>query len=193
MTDLIAIDTETSGLNPATHFLLALGAVTATGATFYRLILPPRTWLGTRKKVGARAIAVNGYNLADWKKRGAVEASDAARSFALWLGQVAKEGARRPLAHNAGFDRAFLDAFSEKTNTHFPLNHRWECSMAALSFAQRAGIVRPGPASLDVTKLTRKSGQERPTVHDALADAKVSLHGYAHLLNLSKKERTPAP
>jgi DNA polymerase III epsilon subunit-like protein len=191
MTDLIAIDTETSGLDPATDFILALGACTWTGATFYRLILPPRTWLGTRKKVGAGAIAVNGYNLADWKKRGAVEASDAARSFALWLGQVAKEGARRPLAHNAGFDRAFLDAFSEKTNTHFPLNHRWECSMAALSFAQRAGIVRPGPASLD--HLARISGQERPTVHDALADAKVSLHGYAHLLNLSKKESTPAP
>ena len=191
MTDLIAIDTETSGLDPATHFLLAIGAATWTGATFYRLIMPPRTWLGTRKKVGARAIAVNGYNLADWKKRGAVEASDAARSFALWLGQVAKEGAHRPLAHNAGFDRAFLAAFSDQTNTHFPLNHRWECSMAALSFAQRAGIVRPGPASLD--HLARISAQERPAIHDALADATVSLLGYAHLLNLSKKESTPAP
>ena len=191
MTDLIAIDTETSGLDPATHFLLALGAVTWTGATFYRLILPPRTWLGTRKKVGARAIAVNGYNLADWKKRGAVEASDAARSFALWLGQVAKEGAHRPLAHNAGFDRAFLNAFSDQTNTHFPLNHRWECSMAALSFAQRAHLVRPGPASLD--HLARITAQERPKIHDALADAKVSLHGYAHLLNLITKKSTPAP
>jgi DNA polymerase III epsilon subunit-like protein len=188
MTDLIAIDTETSGLDPATDFILALGACTWTGATFYRLILPPRTWFGTRKKVGAGAIAVNGYNLADWKKRGAVEARDAARSFALWLGQVAKEGARRPLAHNAGFDRAFLDAFSAATNTHFPLNHRWECSMAALSFAQRAGIVRPGPASLD--HLARISAQERPTVHDALADAKVSLHGYHTLIQILKQERT---
>lgn len=188
MTDLVAIDTETSGLDPATDFILSLGAVTSTGATFYRLILPPRTWLGTRKKVGAGAIAVNGYNLAAWKKRGAVEARDAARSFALWLAHVAKEGARRPLAHNAGFDRAFLDAFSTETNTHFPLNHRWECSMAALSFAQRAGIVRPGPASLD--HLAHISAQERPKIHDALADAKVALHGYATLIEIAKKERT---
>ena len=189
MTDLIAIDTETSGLDPATDFILSIGAATWTGATFYRLILPPRTWLGQRKKVGAGAIAVNGYNEADWKKRGAVEAGAAASSFAMWLRQVAKEGARRPLAHNSGFDRAFLDAFSRQTNTHFPLTHRWECSMAALSFAQRSGIVRPGPASLD--HLARISAQERPAVHDALADAIVSLHGYATLIEILKHERTP--
>jgi DNA polymerase III epsilon subunit-like protein len=191
MTDLIAIDTETSGLNPATHFLLALGAVTATGATFYRLILPPRTWLGTRKKVGARAIAVNGYNLADWKKRGAVEASDAARSFALWLGQVAKEGARRPLAHNAGFDRAFLNAFSDQTNTHFPLNHRWECSMAALSFAQRAGIAAPGACTLN--HLAELIHVDRPDTHDALADAQVCLMGYHHLVKLATPHTHTTP
>jgi len=191
MTDLIAIDTETSGLDPATDFILALGAVTANGATFKRYIHPPRDWLGRRKKVGAGACAVNGYTPELWNRRGAVEDVQAALSFALWLKSVKKEGARRPLAHNAGFDRAFLDAFSDQTNTHFPLNHRWECSMAALTFAQRAGIVRPGPASLD--HLARISAQERPTVHDALADAKVSLHGYAHLLNLSKKESTLAP
>ena len=34
MTDLIAIDTETSGFDPATDFILALGACTWTGATF---------------------------------------------------------------------------------------------------------------------------------------------------------------
>jgi len=191
MTDLIAIDTETSGLNPATHFLLALGAVTATGATFYRLILPPRTWLGTRKKVGARAIAVNGYNLADWKKRGAVEASDAARSFALWLAQVAKEGARRPLAHNAGFDRAFLNAFSDQTNTHFPLNHRWECSMAALSFAQRAGIAAPGACTLN--HLAELIHVDRPDTHDALADAQVCLMGYHHLVKLATPHTHTTP
>jgi DNA polymerase III epsilon subunit-like protein len=191
MTDLIAIDTETSGLNPATHFLLALGAVTATGATFYRLILPPRTWLGTRKKVGARAIAVNGYNLADWKKRGAVEASDAARSFALWLAQVAKEGARRPLAHNAGFDRAFLNAFSDQTNTHFPLNHRWECSMAALSFAQRAGIAAPGACTLN--HLAELIHVDRPDTHDALADAQVCLMGYHHLVKLATPHHHTTP
>jgi DNA polymerase III epsilon subunit-like protein len=191
MTDLVAIDTETSGLDPATDFILALGAVTATGATFYRLILPPRTWLGTRKKVGARAIAVNGYNLADWKKRGAVEASDAARSFALWLAQVAKEGARRPLAHNAGFDRAFLDALSQRTRVTFDIGHRWECSMAALSFAQRAGIVRLGPASLD--HLAELISVDRPDTHDALADAQVCLMGYHHLVKLATPHTHTTP
>ena len=190
MTDLLAIDLETSGLDPATDFVLALGAATWTGATFYRLILPPRTWLGTRKKVGAGAIAVNGFTLADWKKRGAVEAHAAAASFALWLRQIAKEGARRPLAHNAGFDRTVLDAFSQQTDTHFPLNHRWECSMAALSFAQRTGIIPPGPASLD--HLARLTGQHRPAIHDALEDAIVSLKGYARLIDRIKNHSTPA-
>ena len=134
-----------------TDFILSIGAVTATGATFKRYIHPPRDWLGRRKKVGAGASAVNGYTPELWDRLGAVEDVQAAHSFALWLKSVKKEGARRPLA-------------------------------------QRTGIVRPGPASLD--HLARISAQERPTVHDALADAKVCLHGYATLIEIAKKERT---
>jgi DNA polymerase III epsilon subunit-like protein len=191
MTDLIAIDTETSGLDPATDFILALGAVTANGATFKRYIHPPRDWLGRRKKVGAGACAVNGYTPELWNRRGAVEDVQAALSFALWLKSVKKEGARRPLAHNAGFDRAFLDALSQRTRVTFDIVHRWECSMAALSFAQRAGIVRPGPASLH--HLAELIHVDRPDTHDALADAQVCLMGYHHLVKLATPHTHTTP
>ena len=184
-TDLIAIDFETTGLNPAVDTILSIGVVTSTGATFRRYVNPPRTWLGLRKKVGADACKVNGYCPALWAQRGAVEEAQAAASLALFLRTVKKEGARRPLAHNAGFDRSFLDALSRRTGVVFDIGHRWECSMASLAFAQRAGIAPRGPCSLD--HLAEISGQDRPEIHDALADAQVCLTGYQHLVNLAKQ------
>lgn len=184
MHDLIAIDTETSGLDPSRDFILSLGAVTGSGASFKRLILPPKTWLGFRKKVGAQAAKVNGFNLQSWKDMGAVEPDVAAVSFRMWLSVVKKEGAARPLAHNAGFDRDFLDAFSARTGIHFDLSHRWECSMAALSFVRRSGRLPRGACSLDA--LAHVAGLPRPAIHDALDDATVCLHGYRHLLTLAQ-------
>ena len=192
MTDLIAIDFETTGLDPHADTILSIGACTATGATFKRYIHPPRNWLGLRKKVSPAAARVNGYAPALWAALGAVDMVTAARSFALWLTQIKKEGARRPLAHNAGFDRAFLEALARRTRVTFDLAHRWECSMAALAYAQRAGIVAPGPASLD--HLARITNQPRPAIHDALEDARVTLTGYLILIELGKKNNpTPAP
>lgn len=188
MTDLIAIDFETTGLDPAQDTILSIGVVTASGATFRRYVHPPRTWLGMRKKVGAGASRVNGYTPALWAERGAVEEVHAAASLALFLGTVKKEGASRPLAHNAGFDRSFLDALSRRTGVIFNIGHRWECSMAALSFAQRAGIAPRGPCSLD--HLAEISGQARPEIHEALADARVCLLGYQHLITLAKQPQT---
>lgn len=183
--DLIAIDVETTGLNPAVDTILSIGVVTSTGATFRRYVHPPRTWLGTRKKVAAGASKVNGYTPALWTQRGAVEEAEAAASLFLFLGTVKKEGARRPLAHNAGFDRAFLDNLTRRTGIAFNIGHRWECSMAALSYAQRAGIAPTGPCTLD--HLAHISGQPRPQIHDALADAQVCLIGYQHLVTLAQQ------
>jgi DNA polymerase III epsilon subunit-like protein len=188
--DLIAIDFETTGLDPTRDTILSIGACTASGSTFRCYVHPPRTWYGRRKKVPAAAARVNGYTPALWSQRGAVDMHTAARRFAIWLTQQKKEGARRPLAHNSGFDRAFLDALSRRTGVAFDIGHRWECSMAALSFSQRAGLIAPGPASLD--HLARVSGQPRPAIHDALSDAQVCLTGYQFLLTLAQKKQNPA-
>ena len=137
-----------------TDFILSIGAVTATGATFKRYIHPPRDWLGRRKKVGAGASAVNGYTPELWDRLGAVKDVQAAHSFALWLKSVKKEGARRPLA-------------------------------------QLTGIAAPGACTLN--HLAELINVDRPDTHDALADAKVCLMGYHHLVKLATPHNHTTP
>lgn len=164
--------------------LLSLAAVTEDGSVFNQLILPRRRWwaLGRREVVSAGAARVNGYTEKKWGACGAVELETARWLWFDWLRALeARTGARlRPVAHNAGFDRAWL--------AHYGLNeglgHRWECSMALLSGCRRAGLVGPGGCSLD--DLCRVSGTSREEPHDALSDARACLFGYLWMIEKMK-------
>lgn len=57
--NFVVLDCETSGLDPARHALLSVGAVTASGREFYRECLFDET-----REVDPAAMAVNGINLA---------------------------------------------------------------------------------------------------------------------------------
>jgi len=174
---LLAIDLETGGLDPARHPILSFAAHPEwTQAPFYRLVLPDADAL-----IDPVAVEVNGYDRDLWVASGAVPIAEVLASFRGWL--LARPGtvfSVDPLAHNAGFDRAFLDAASRRIGMPSPLPHRWECSQATLLAARRAGIIGPGSSSLDA--LADLSGQHRPAVHAADVDARVCLRGYQWLL-----------
>ena len=174
---LLAIDVETGGLDPARHPILSFAAWPEWNQQpFYRLVLPEES-----APIEPEAAAVNGYDRDLWVASGAVPIADVLAAFRGWL--LARPGtvcSVAPLAHNAGFDRAFLDAAARRIGMPSPLPHRWECSQATLLAARRAGIIGPGSSSLDA--LADLTGQMRPAIHWADVDARVCLIGYQWLL-----------
>lgn len=195
---LVAIDTETSGLDPGTDEILQIAACTARpdSIPFVAYVLP-------EKEVPKNAALVNGYSAERWKQSNAMPLKHALIGLQHWL-QKEKEAAADatlwPLAHNAAFDRAFIESAERRTGIKLGLNHRWRCSMVAYLAAQDAGIHPQGYANLDT--LGEKSGfwkkEARHHRHDALQDAQCCLHGYLWLIDTltacvsSKKERSAA-
>jgi len=176
---LLAIDVETGGLDPARHPILSFAAHPEWNqAPFHRLVLPPED-----AEIHLCASAVNGYDRSLWEKSGATPIAEVMEAFRVWL--MARPGNVvdvAPLAHNAGFDRSFLDrAFLNEPLPMLPfLRRRWECSQATLLAVRRAGLIGPGSSSLDA--LADLSGQQRPAIHAADVDARVCLRGYQWLL-----------
>lgn len=182
MNTLIAIDTETGGLIPGVHALLSIGAISESGATFSAYIKP-----SPYLRIDPEAAKVNGYTPELWEKKDAVSLREAMVAFHFFLDveKLAHGNKITPLAHNAGFDRGFIDwGIATADFLPRPLPYRWECSQAAFAFIQRAGLHPSTSASLDA--LCAASGYtRRPQVHDALEDAKACLHGYAWLSQLA--------
>lgn len=195
---LVAIDTETSGLDPATDEILQIAACTARpdSIPFVAYVLP-------EKEVPMDAALVNGYSRERWEQSNAMTLKHALIAFQHWL-QKEKDAAHgvelMPLAHNAAFDRAFIQAAEQRSGIRLGLTHLWRCSMVAYLTAQDAGIHPQGYANLDT--LGQKSGywkkEARHQRHDALQDAQCCLHSYLWLLDTltgcvgSKKERSAA-
>jgi DNA polymerase III epsilon subunit-like protein len=174
---LLAIDIETGGLDPARHPILSFAAHPEWNQQpFYRLVLPP-----DYAPIEPEAVAVNGYEWGLWKKSGAAPIAQVLNDFRVWIhARPGSVGSVAPVAHNAGFDRAFLDSAYRRLAMTPMLAHRWECSQATLLAARRAGIIGPGSSSLDA--LADLSGQQRPAIHAADVDARVCLRGYQWLL-----------
>ena len=120
---IIAIDTETGGLDSNKNALLSISACFLDNPkkTFNVFIEPaPDT------TIEPEAAAVNGYTPEEWKKRGAVPLLTALQKFKAWLPYSGNE----PLAHNAPFDKGFIEAAEKRANFNLYLKKRWRCSMA---------------------------------------------------------------
>lgn len=185
MNSLLAIDTETGGLDPQRHALLSIAAHHPLHGEFSAFIRP-----APGKIIDPEAARVNGYTPELWEKKGALSLPFAMVAFQLYL-----EGLPlriTPLAHHAGFDRSFLSQACQETATLMPqLNCRWECSQAATAFMMRAGMIDAENASLD--SLCAWAGIPRPAVHDALADARACHLGYTMLLRAATARSRPLP
>jgi DNA polymerase III epsilon subunit-like protein len=189
ISNLVAIDFETGGLTPGVHPPLQLSAVTASGAEFNCYILPEK---GAFMEV--EALAKNGYTRERWMALGAVPMYVAAARFRDWLYEVTgfmrgEAAPLVPLAHNATFDRSFLDVMMRASGysgswSSEVLDYHWECSSSLMAALRRAGLLWPGKTRLAV--LRELSGYELDGQHAALSDAKACLHGYRWLLELAR-------
>lgn len=180
--DLIAIDTETGGTRPAKHALLSIAAV-ASWDESKRFVVHLKPEPGYTVEAGAAR--VNGYTEALWAERGACSLAEGMRALVAWLALMFTEKPRAlMLAHNAGFDRMFLDEAAELAEVKLPIRHAWRCSMDKLGTLMDRGLIPWGKAKLD--RLGELAGLwpvgGRPAVHEAGGDALACLKGYQWLL-----------
>lgn len=131
MKQLCGIDVETGGLSPVDSPLLSIGAWTTaapdpvTGNSFHRYVLPEPGW----GAVSVAAARVSGYPQR-WQH--AIPLQIAMREFADWIKRYERAGiSLQPVAHNAGFDRGFLEEASRRTRVRLGLDYHWRCSAAA--------------------------------------------------------------
>jgi len=129
VTQLVYIDTETGGLDPAKHAILEVALVTRIGnvqRTFSRLIREPGLEMG--ESITEKALEVNGLTLTQIRSDGR-NVSEVAVQAAGWLQDVAKEagvGSVCLAGQNVPFDIGFLRRLFTKAGTSFPqvVGHR---------------------------------------------------------------------
>ena len=163
------IDTETTGLDPPDgHRIIEIGAVelvdrAVTGNTFHRYLCPERS-------VPADALAVHGLSaefLADKLVFGAV-----ADDFLLFVGHV-------PLvAHNAGFDIAFLNAELQRAGKP-PIATERVIDRLVLARRKHSG----GQNTLD-DLYSRYGINSLRSKHGALLDAELLAAAYVELITM---------
>lgn len=166
----IAFDTETTGLDPnGGDRIIELGAVeminhVPTGKTFRRLIYPERS-------VSADTVRITGLTDADLKGKPVFSDSDVVDAFMSFVGDSTI------VAHNASFDRSFLNMELQRCGREIVPDDRWVDTvvMARKKF--------PGaPASLDALCRRFDISLESRTLHGALLDSQLLATVYLELL-----------
>ena len=165
----IVLDTETTGLDPLSgHRLIELACIELrdlipTGRTFHRYIDPER-------EIDADAERVHGLSTAFLRGKPKFGDADVVEAFIEFVGDAAL------IAHNAAFDRNFINAEMERIGRLGFVESRW---IDTLAMAQKRF---PGMYnSLDaLCKRFRISLIEREK-HGALVDAKLLANVYLEL------------
>ena len=166
----IAFDTETTGLDWAgDDRVIELGAVELinhipTGKTFRRLINPGRS-------VSEATIRITGITDDDLRDKPHFDDPSVMGSFLEFIGDATI------VAHNAGFDRGFLNAELKRAGQKPIPEIRW------IDTVQIARKKYPGaPASLDALCKRFDISLESRTLHGALLDAQLLATVYLELL-----------
>ncbi|MAN46946.1 MAG: DNA polymerase III subunit epsilon [Alphaproteobacteria bacterium] len=166
----IAFDTETTGLNPADgDRVIEIGAVEmhnhiATGRTFRVLINPKRS-------VSEDTVRITGITDGHLKDAPYFEHPEVVDAFLEFLGDATI------VAHNAGFDRGFINMELERCGRPPIPEERW-IDTAAMARKKYPGA----PASLDALCRRYDISLESRTFHGALLDSQLLASVYLELL-----------
>lgn len=163
----IVLDTETTGFDPKTgDRLIEVGCIEIddllpTGRTFHRFVNPERT-------IPPDAIRVHG--ITDDKVKDAPKFHEVVGDLMAFIGDAPI------IAHNANFDRNFIDHECGRCGHPFPEQERW---IDTLQLAQKKF---PGMAnSLDALCKRFKISLVDRTLHGALIDARLLAEVYLEL------------
>ena len=164
----IVLDTETTGIDHRKgHRLIEVGCIEIedllpTGRTFHRYIDPER-------EIEADAIRVHG--ITNEMVRGKPKFGDLCDELAEFIGD------RKIIAHNASFDRGFINMEMERHGRMTTPDHRW------IDTLEIARTKFPGaPNSLDALCRRYNISLAERDLHGALIDARLLASVYLELL-----------
>jgi DNA polymerase III subunit epsilon len=163
----IIFDTETTGLDPKLERIIEIGAVELenrfpTGRTFHHYLYPDG------RKVDPAALAVHGISDADLAGKPLFSAI--ADAFLEFVGDA------KLVAHNAGFDKSFLNAEFERMN-RLPVPD--DTFIDTLAIARRRHPM--GPNSLDALCKRYGISNAHRTKHGALLDSELLAEVYIEM------------
>lgn len=170
---LVSIDTETGGLDPATHALLSIGARDSkTKEGFYSEILP-----ADGMRLVPEALAVNGFTVEDCYSLGRASEHEALYSFFQWLGELMPYVI---VGCNTCFDLNFINAACKRS---LPTGRLHQRSIDLYSLALLAydlhlielPVLKDGTPDCSSTTLFKLFGKKREGHHTALVDATFTL------------------
>ena len=169
MTRQIVLDTETTGLDPRSgHRLIEVGCIELedllpTGRTFHRFVHPERD-------IDPGAERVHGISLASLAGKPLFAEPDVCDALLEFIGDSPM------IAHNAAFDRGFLNSELERAGRQILPEHRW---IDTLALAQKRF---PGMYnSLDALCKRFKISLVERDKHGALIDARLLAGVYMEL------------
>jgi DNA polymerase III subunit epsilon len=164
----IVLDTETTGIDPSKgHRLIEIGCIEIedllpTGKTFHYYIDPER-------EIEADAIRVHG--ITNEMVRGKPKFGDICDALADFIGD------RRIIAHNAAFDRSFINMEMQRLSRACHPDDQWSCTL------EMARSRFPGMAnSLDALCRRFNISLAERDLHGALIDARLLASVYLELL-----------
>ncbi len=163
----IVLDTETTGLDPRSgHRLIEIGCIELddfipTGRTFHRYVDPER-------QIDPEAERVHG--ISNGFLRGKPRFHDVCDEFLEFVGEAVV------VAHNAAFDRGFVNHELERVGRIVVADHRWICTYL-LAQKRYPGMYN----SLDALCKRFKVSLAEREKHGALIDAKLLAAVYLEL------------
>lgn len=172
--EFVVIDVETSGFDPGCARVLSLAALTATAdgtvVDCMHTLLDPGVDPGPTDIHGLTAPMLAGYpDFAD---------------ITAQLVPILRD--RILVAHNAGFDYAFLAAEAHRCDTELPVTN----ALCTLDLASRLDL---GLDSLSLAALAAHFGVAQARPHDALDDARVLAELLPHLLRCATQRGIALP
>jgi len=181
---LIAVDTETGGLDARLHPLLSITLVELDEDLAPKRTLDLYIKPYPDKEITPDAARINGYTPERWAEKGAVNLYAAMSEIARWMPRNSEA-----LAHNAGFDKAFVDEAERLSGTRTWLHPRWRCSM--VTFLAVNDALRLGAPNARLETLATMSGHWAPDrvrgAHASLDDALACAAGYRWLLDCIRR------
>ena len=116
---MIALDVETSGLDPERYSILSIGAVDTDEPTnqFYDEC---QIWEGAH--VSSEALAVNGFSREDAIDPNKKTESELIAAFIAWT--LARPKDTTIVGQNSSFDRDFVQSACRRASVDFPFAHR---------------------------------------------------------------------
>lgn len=163
MKKLIALDVETTGIDPVSNSILSIGAVEIDNPsnTFYQEC---RAFDGA--VITMEALKVNGFSMAQAKDNSKQTEAELVKAFFSWVG-----GQAIIIAHNSAFDKGFVGEAAKRANTMNPLSFRTiDIHSIVYMHMLRKGDKIPDSLSLNAC-LKYFNQPKEPDPHNALTGA----------------------